>query len=312
MNNNTEHSHEHNHEGHHHHSIDENISLKKITGITLLNALITVTEIIGGILSGSLSLLSDALHNLSDTVAIILSYVALVISKKDKNEKKSYGYKRAGVLAAFINSTALILISFYLIYEAYKRFVHPEVINGNLMIIVAVIGLISNFISVLLLEKDSKKSINLKASYLHLLGDTVSSLGVVIGGIVIKFWNVYWIDPLVTVLISVYILKESYGIFKQTIDILMQSTADLDYNDLKKDIENIDGVINIHHIHTWLADEKTIYFEGHVILEDMLISDTKKIHDEIEDILEDEFGVSHITIQFEAENEECKTDLFNK
>ncbi|BDU49832.1 cation diffusion facilitator family transporter [Haliovirga abyssi] len=307
---NNEHNHEHSHEGHHHHSIDENISLKKITGVTILNATITITEIIGGILSGSLSLLSDALHNLSDTVAIILSYVALVISRKEKNEKKSYGYKRAGVLAAFINSTALIVISFYLLYEAYKRFINPETINGNLMIIVAVIGLVSNFISVLLLEKDSKNSMNLKASYLHLLGDTVSSVGVVIGGIVIKFWNIYWIDPLVTVLISIYILKESYGIFKQTIDILMQSTADLDYEDLKKDVENIDGVINIHHIHTWMSDEKTIYFEGHVILEDMLISNAKKIHSEIEEILENEFGISHITIQFEAENEECETELF--
>ena len=304
------HSHHHNHNHKHHHHNVEDISTTKIALVTFLNALITIAEIIGGIVSGSLSLLSDAFHNFSDTIAIVLSYTALVISKRKKNQRKTYGYKRAGVLAAFINSGTLLIISFYLIYKAYERFINPETINGNLMIIVASIGLVANFISILLLQNDSKKSMNLKASYLHLLGDTISSVGVVLGGIAIKLWAVYWIDPVITVLISIYILKESYSVFKKSVDILMQSSADVDYEKLKKNIELIDEVINIHHLHTWLCDENTIYLEAHVELKDMLISSGKNIYDKIEHILKEKFAINHITIQFETVNNNCKKDLF--
>lgn len=295
----------HNHEHHHSHDVT-NISGVKLFWVTVLNATITIAEIIGGILSGSLALLSDAIHNLSDTLAIVLSYYALKISNKEKNIHKTYGYKRAQVLAAFINSSILIVISVFLLFEAYKRFLHPEPIESSLMIIVALIGLVANFISVYLLEKDSHKSMNIKAGYLHLIADTVSSIGVVLGGIAIKIWNVTFVDPLITVLISIYILREAWIMVKKTIDILMQSSANMDYQKLKKEIETVNGVVNIHHIHTWLSDEKTIYFEAHIELENMLISETSNIYNEIEHILKDDFGVYHITLQFETNRCENK------
>lgn len=296
-----EHDHNHNHLGGGHSHDVSNLSGKKIFWVTLLNATITITEIVGGILSGSLALLSDAIHNLSDTVAIALSYFANRIAQKPKDAKRTYGYKRAEILSAFINAVVLLAISVVLIFEAIKRVQSPEQINGTLMMIVAFIGLVANFVSVFLLEKDSHENLNIKSSYLHLLGDTVSSVGVLLGGIAIKIWGIVWIDPLITVLISLYILKETWKVIKKTIDILMQSSASLDYEAIKKDIEAIDKVNNIHHVHSWMSNEKTIYFEAHIDMDNMLLSDAELIYDEIEQYLKEQYGISHVTLQAEVD-----------
>ncbi|MGE3063544.1 MAG: cation diffusion facilitator family transporter [bacterium] len=288
-----EHKHTHSHDA-------KNYSAAKLLMVILLNAIITIVEIIGGIISGSLALLSDSLHNFSDTVSIVLSYFALKISHKNKSIKKTYGYKRAEVLVAFVNSSVLMALSFFLIFEAYKRFKNPQHIETGLMIFVAAVGLIANFISVFLLKKDSKESMNIKSSYLHLLSDTISSVGVILGGLAMMFFNVKWIDPLITFLISVYIIKETWTIIKQSVDILMQSSADLDYDDIKLKIENIEGVKNIHHVHTWMSNENTLYFEAHIEIDDMLISKADKIVETIEHLLKEDFKVSHTTIQIET------------
>lgn len=305
------HDHDHNHSNHsgHSHNITE-LSGKKIFWVTVLNATITISEIVGGLLSGSLSLLSDAVHNLSDTFAIALSYFAYKISLKPKDRKKTFGYKRAEIITAFINAFVLIGLSLVLIFEAIKRFNHPEVINGNLMIIVAFIGLMANLFSVFLLEKDSHGSLNIRSSYLHLLGDTISSVGVVLGGVAIKLWSITWIDPLVTLLISLYIMKEAWHVVKKTIDILMQSSPPLDYDSIKKDIEAIEQVGNIHHIHAWMINENTIHFEAHVELHDMMLSDAQIILDKIEHVLKEHYEIDHVTIQLEI-NKCCETNLFS-
>lgn len=295
-----EHNHEHNHlESGHSHDVS-NLSGKKIFWVTLLNAIITVAEIVGGLLSGSLALLSDAIHNLSDTIAIALSYFANKIAQKPKDARRTYGYKRAEILSALVNSVVLLAISVVLIFEAFKRLQSPEKINGTLMITVAFIGLVANFISVYLLEKDSHKNLNIKSSYLHLISDTVSSVGVLLGGIAIKIWGIVWIDPLITVLISLYILKETWHVIKKTVDILMQSSALLDYESIKKDIEAIEKVNNIHHVHSWMSNEKTIYFEARIDMEDMQISKAELIYGKIEHYLKEHYGISHVTLQAEV------------
>ncbi|BEP28543.1 cation diffusion facilitator family transporter [Helicovermis profundi] len=302
-----DHSHDntHVHDHNHGHSHDvSNLSGKKIFWVTVLNATITIAEIIGGILSGSLALLSDAVHNLSDTIAIALSYVANRISKRPNDEKKTYGYKRAEILAAFINSSVLFALSIILIFEAFNRWKNPETINGNLMIIVAFIGLVANFVSMYLLEKDSHGNLNIKSSYLHLLGDTISSVGVLGGGLLIKYFGIVFVDPLITILISLYILRETWHIIKKTIDILMQSSADLSYETIKIDIENIEKVKNLHHVHSWMSNEKTIHFEAHIDLEDMMLSEVELIYEKVNHILIDKYSVDHITIQ--AEVDKCK------
>jgi len=296
----------------HKHEHDTNIlSGKKIFWVIILNGTITAVEIVGGIVSGSLALLSDALHNLSDTIAIGLTYFANKIARKPKDSKRTYGYKRAEIISAFINSSVLFAISILLIIEAFKRFKAPEIINGNLMIIVALIGLIANLISVLLLEKDSHENLNIKSSYLHLLSDTISSVGVLIGGIAIKLWGVIWIDPIITMAISIYIMVKTWQVIKKTIDILMQSAPKLNYEKIKEDIETFDNVKNIHHIHAWMINEKTINFEAHIDIEDMYLSKVEDICNNIEHYLKKNHGINHVTLQ--AEVDKCKDkSIFKK
>ncbi|KAB2932968.1 MAG: cation transporter [Leptonema illini] len=282
----------------HHHG---EISGRRLLWVTLINLVITIAEVIGGIVTGSIALLSDSAHNLSDTISIVLSYVALRIALRTATPRRSYGYKRAEILAAFLNSLFLLLISAYLIYEAIARFYRPEPIKGDWMLIVAVIGLVGNLVCVMLLHQHANHSLNIRSGYLHLLADTLSSVGVVIGAVILIFFpTLTWIDPVVSLLISFYIIKESKDIFLRTVDILMQSSAELDYEEMKRSVEAIEGVQNIHHVHTWLANERTIHFEAHIELEDMLLSQTAAIRERIQRLLEDQFGVSHITLQFEC------------
>ncbi len=268
---------------------------------TLLNISISVAEIAGGLISNSLSLISDALHNLTDALAIFIAWIANQISKKPSNLKRTFGYKRIEILAAFINAIILIAISGYLFYEAILRIMQPEKVSGLIMLIVAVIGLIGNFASVVILRIDSKININVRAAYLHLLGDTLTSVAVIIGAILIYFFNIYWVDPIITILIGLYILKQTWSILRQTNDILMQGTpAGLDIEKIKLDLEDIPEVANIHHIHIWNLDDRSTHFECHVDLsENYRLSETGVIFSKIEKVLKEKHRISHVTIQFE-------------
>jgi cobalt-zinc-cadmium efflux system protein len=275
---------------------------------TLLNIFISVAEIVGGLIANSLSLISDALHNLTDALAIFIAWVANQISKKPSNLKRTFGYKRIEILAAFINAIILIAVSGYLFYEAVLRIMEPEKVKGLIMLVVAVIGLLGNLISVVILKLDSKININVRAAYLHLLGDTLTSMAVIIGGILIYFFDIYWVDPIITILIGLYILKQTWSILKQTNDILMQGTpAGLDIDLIRHDLENIPEIANIHHVHLWNLDDQSIHFECHVDLaENALVSETEKVYLDIEKILNDKYHVSHLTIQFEYQRGDDK------
>jgi cobalt-zinc-cadmium efflux system protein len=268
--------------------------------VTLLNALITVVEIAGGIVSGSLALLSDAAHNLGDTIAILTSYIAWRIAGRENDVRRTYGYKRAEIIAAFVNASALVAISLFLVFEAMRRFRNPETIHSGWMIGVALFGLAANFVSMLLLKRAAHGNMNVRSSYLHLLGDTVSSVGVLGGGIAIRIWGLLWIDPLVTILISVYIMRKSWVIVRNSVAILMQSAADLDYGAMQREIEALPEVLNIHHVHTWMANEETVYFEAHIEMDDRLLSEACAVSDRIEGILKERYGIAHVTLQFET------------
>jgi cobalt-zinc-cadmium efflux system protein len=291
----TNHNHSHGH-GSHISSVGNNLIIA-----IFLNLIITIVEIIGGILSNSLALLSDAIHNLGDTFAVMLAYIANRISRRDATEKKTFGYKRIEILAALLNAVVLIVITIFLFIEAYHRFFAPEPIKGKLMLYVAVIGLIANLAAVLILKKDSGSNINIRAAYLHLLGDTISSVAVIVGAILISFFKIYWVDPLITIIIGLYILKEAYSIMKEALDILMQSTpTTLDISNIVETIEKAENIDNVHHVHSWKLDDKQIHFECHVdVNKDLYISETDILRLEIEQILRTKFGISHVTIQFE-------------
>jgi cobalt-zinc-cadmium efflux system protein len=290
---------------HHHHETGD-ISGVRLGAVTGLNLIITAAEVVGGILSGSLALLSDALHNLGDSAAIVTSWIAHRIAARPNTPEKTYGYKRAEVLAAFVNALVLLALSIFLLGEAYRRFRSPEQIESTLMLIVATIGLLANVLSVFLLRSGSRENMNIRSSYLHLLSDSISSVGVILGGIAIRLWNVVWIDPLITVAISLYIIRETWHIVREAVDILMQASPRIDYEELKAAVEGVTGVKNLHHVHLWRSDEKSIYFEGHVDVEDMRVCDAQRIIGDIQQILHERFGIGHATIQVETDRCEDK------
>lgn len=295
----SESKHNHKRKNHHHHPVNE----KNLLAATLLNLVITVVEVAGGILSGSLALLSDALHNLSDTFATFIAYLATIIGRREANPKKTFGYKRLEILAALLNAVILIVISVFLLREAYDRWNDPRPINSLIMLIVAMIGLLANLYALIILKKDVHKSINVRAAYVHLIGDSLSSLVVIIGGILIQIFKIYWIDPVITLLISIYIIREGFVILKGSVNILMQSTPDqLDLSKVKQRVEQVFEVQNIHHVHSWMLTDSEIHLEAHVELKnDLKLSEVKSIHKEIERLLVHDFSISHVTLQFEYE-----------
>jgi cobalt-zinc-cadmium efflux system protein len=266
---------------------------------------ITIAEVIGGIVSGSLSLISDALHNFSDGISVIISYFAIKLKGKDTSYKHTFGYKRAEILAAVINSSVLAVLCIYLFYEAAQRFTNPEPIKGLLMTAVATVGLIANVIGTLLLKRDAKHSINIRSSYLHLLSDAVSSIAVILGGLAITFWNIYWLDPVLTILIGLYILKESFQILFDAVHVLMEGAPPgIEIKDVQKEVEDLNEVEDIHHVHIWTVGENDVHLEAHVNVPDMMISKSNLLGEKIEGVLKEKFGINHITLQFECE--QCK------
>lgn len=293
--------HEHHTHSHHHGASGEKGLLISI----LLNAVITVAEFIGGILSGSLALLSDAFHNLSDVFSLIVSYFALLIGKKTKNSAKTYGYKRAEIIAALLNVVSLFAICTFIIVEAVKRMKNPEPVNLPIMAGVALIGLAGNFISILLLHKDAKSNINIKSAFLHLLGDTLSSVAVIITAIVMYLGGWYILDPVISILIALYIIKESFSVFMQSINILMQtSPSGLDADAIKGRLlaEKNLKVKAVHHIHMWdITPGKTV-FDCHAVVNKDDLKNADEIIHFINLILSKEFGICHSTIQIESED----------
>lgn len=271
----------------------------------LLNLFITVAEVIGGLISGSLALISDALHNFSDAISVIISYIAIKLKERDSSSKHTFGFKRAEILAAVINSSVLVAISVYLIYQAVLRFQHPEPIKGVLMVVVASIGLAANIAGTLLLKRDAKTSMNIRSSYFHLLSDAVSSVAVIIGGLAITFWNMYWFDPLLTILIAVYITRVSFKILSDAIHVLMEGAPpDISIKEIQSEVEKLEKVENIHHVHIWTVGENDVHLEAHIDVADMMISKSNILGEQIEALLKTKFGINHITLQFECE--QCK------
>ena len=295
---------------HHHHAVNE----KKLLTATFLNLVITIVEIAGGILSGSLALLSDALHNLSDTFATFIAYLATIIGKREANQKRTFGYKRLEILAALVNAVILIVMSVFLLKEAWHRWHNPAPINSMIMLMVGMIGLLANLYAVLILRKEASKSINVKAAYIHLISDSLSSVMVIIGGVMIRIFNISWIDPIITAVISIFIIRSGFVILKESVNILMQSAPDhLDLSTIKKRVEQQPEVLNIHHIHAWMLTDREVHLEAHVELNsDLKLSQVKQIQHKIEGLLRKDFEIGHITLQFEFKTDHTPSLIHTK
>jgi len=279
-----------------HHFREENLIITMV-----LNFIITLVEVIGGLLSGSLSLLSDALHNFSDGISVMVSFIALRLSKRENTLKNTFGYKRAEILAALFNSSFLIIIYFFLFKEAYLRIQHPQNIESKIMITVALVGLVANTISVFLLKSGSKDNMNIRSAYIHLFSDSLSSVAVIIGGIFIYYFNLTIVDPILTFIIGAYVLKEGFDILKKSASILMEKTpVQINILKIKEVVEKIPEVDNLHHVHIWQVNDKEFLFEGHIdVKEDINLSKAEELRSNISSILFNEFGINHTTIQIE-------------
>ncbi len=296
----------HNHSHSHEHP---KLSGKNLLISIFLNILITVAQIIGGFLAGSLALLSDAVHNLSDVISLIVSYVANKLANSKKQTlKQTFGFKRAEIIAAFFNAATLIVIAVMLGVEAIKRFNQEHTIESNLVIWLAFLGILANGFSVLLIKKDAEHNLNMKSAYLHLLTDMLTSVAVLIGGIVMKYYHIYWVDAVLTLLISVYLIYMSWRIFVDSLKILMLfAPDDIVIEDIEKAIVKIDGVKNIHHVHLWQLNEKNCHFEAHIeFKKDIKLSDFDKICEEIEHLLIHDFNINHCNLQPEFNRDDEK------
>lgn len=275
---------------------------KRYVFVTLLNVVITVAEFLGGIFSGSLALLSDAVHNLSDVGAIILSFIAHLISRRSRNQKKTFGYERAETLAAFTNGVILIVISVVLFIEAIQRFWKPEHIHGGIMLIVSIIGLVANLISMFAMHRDTKGNLNVRSTFVHMLSDALSSVAVVIGAIFIYFWNVTWLDPVLTILVSVFVLHEAYEITMKAANVLMESNPNIDLTEVNKLMLSFPEVKNIHHVHVWRYSDDFIMMDAHINVDhDMQVGELEKLYQQIGEKLKENLGINHVTLQAECE-----------
>jgi cobalt-zinc-cadmium efflux system protein len=288
-------------ENHKHPKGNNPVNKKNLLLATALNLVIAIAEAMGGLLSGSLALLSDALHNLGDSISTLIAYIASVYAGKKPTGKRTFGYKRIEILAALINAFSLIAIIIFLFFEAYKRFLEPSEVKTTIMLVVAMIGLLANVYGVLLLRPDSGKNINVRAAYLHLIGDSLSSVVVILGSLLIMFTGIHWIDPLVTILIGLYILKEAFTILRETLGILMQNTPPgLNLHSIKKTLESLPEVRNVHHIHAWNLTDNHCHFECHIDTTlDLKLSELNAVREKIESILNEQFGINHVILQFE-------------
>lgn len=268
----------------------------------VLNSIITVGQFAGGIISGSLALISDAIHNLSDVISVILAYVAHRISLRPQSGKSTFGYKRAEILAAFLNAITLIAISVYLLFEAGERFLNPKEVDYQWMFWLGLLGLIANGLSVLILHRNKEENLNIRAAYLHLIGDALTSLAVIAGAVFIWLFDVYWIDPLVTVLISIYIFIHTFSILKESVGILMQfAPPEIDQAEVINELKKLDEIGGVHHVHIWQLADHQIYFEAHLVLKSNLtISETHEVTQKAKRLLNSRFHINHTTFQYES------------
>jgi cobalt-zinc-cadmium efflux system protein len=267
-----------------------------------ITVLMMIAEVIGGLLSNSLALLSDAGHMLTDNIALLLSFFAMTFASLPATDRKTFGFFRLEILAAFVNGIVLVLISIYIMYQAYLRMVHPQPVQGMLMLIVAIIGLVANIIGALILVKHSQNSLNIRGAYLHIVGDALSSVGVVIGGVIILYTGWYLIDPILSALISLVIIYGAWSLVKESVNILLESApAHINIDTIASEIAKITGVREAYHIHLWTITSGVYALSAHVLIDDRLVSNSRELNDQIRSLLSDKFKVIHSTIQLECE-----------
>lgn len=290
--------------GHHHADVDPGD--KRVLWAVGLNMLLTLAQIIGGVLAGSLSLVADALHNFSDAISLGIAFMARRIARRPSNAAMTFGYVRAEIVAALVNYTTLIVIGLYLVYEAVMRFFQPEPIAGWIVVVVAGVALVVDLLTALLTYALSKHSMNIRAAFLHNVADALGSVAVIMAGTLIILYDWTIVDPILTLVIAGYILWMAFSEIGGTIRMLMLGTPpDLDVDALLEDMNGVEGVAGVHHLHVWAIDERHNALEAHIVVPDAVAHDTNAIKMRIKALVRDRFGIGHTTLEFERASEAC-------
>ena len=272
-----------------------------------INILLTVVQIIGGILSGSLALIADAIHNLSNALSLVLAFLARKIARRPADDTMTFGYGRAEIVAALINYTTLILLGLYLTYEAVMRLFDPTDIDGWFVVFIAVFALTVDAVTALLTYALSKESMNIRAAFLHNVADALRSIAVIVAGTVIILYDWRLIDPLITLLIAGYILWQAVTEIGGSIRILMLgSPPDLDTQTILEAMRAVAGVASVHHLHLWQMQEHEPALDAHVVIKDGVWSEADQVKSAMKTILRDQFGLTHITLELECHAHACK------
>lgn len=284
---------------HHHRHAHASIS-RKLTLATVANVLVVVAELAVGAWAGSLALIGDALHNLTDSAALLIALAAVRLARRAPTPEKSFGYQRAGVLAAFINAAMLVTFTLFVFLEAFDRLRDPHAVQPIAMIVTATIALIVNGGTALSLHHESREDVNIRGAFVHMIGDAVSSAGIIVAALLIRFTGSPLWDPGVSVLIGVLILWSSYGVLRESVNLLLEGTpAGIDPDIVTRSLGTIDGVYGVHHLHIWALGPSSPALSCHLMVGDVPVKNTARIVDEINTMLAREYGIVHTTIQFE-------------
>lgn len=288
---------------HHHsnHNSAETSWGKRLVVSMVMNLIIPIVQIYGGIVAGSMALISDALHNLSDFISLVINYAALIIGKRGPTDKHTFGFKRVEIFATLISVGLLYGAGFYIAVEAWRRFQEPQPIAGQLVIWIALFGFVGNIISALMLHAGSKENLNMKSAFLHMLTDAFTSLGVVALGILWLFKPWYWLDPLLSWIIVAMILYSGWGLLKDSILILMNATPHgIDLEEIRKTLEAVDGIKEIHDLHIWNPAAESIALAVHITVPDQMLGKVDELAQKVRLILSKKFKIDHPTLQFES------------
>jgi cobalt-zinc-cadmium efflux system protein len=286
---------------HGHANIDPNSGDRRVAIAIWANGLLTVAQIVGGILSGSLALIADALHNFSDMASLVIAFAARKIARRPADERMTFGYGRVEIVAALINYTTLIVIGFYLIYEGGMRMIDPPEVMGWTVVILGGIALVVDTLTAMLTYSMQKGSVNIRALFLHNLSDALASVAVIVGGTLIILYDMRWVDPAITIGIALYILYLSFTEIGGPIRTLMLgSPPDIDGNDVVRAIQSVDGVVDVHHVHLWQMQENTAALDCHIVVERDRMGEADKIKENVKSVLHERFSIEHSTLEFEA------------
>lgn len=276
-------------------------TLSRLAFSLLLTLIFVAIEAAAGIMANSLALLTDAAHNVTDVIALGLSWYAIRLATRPSNAHKTFGYHRAGILVALINATTLVVISLGIFYEAWQRFLTPPEVQSGILIGVGLVAFVVNLVTALLVKKDSEHDLNMRSTFLHLMGDVLSTVGAVIAGVIIHFTGANWLDAMVSALIGLIILWNAWNILRETVDILLEATPrDVDMSAMVRDVMQIKGVLGVHDLHVWSISSGLRTMSAHILTADIPISSGAAIQSAVNELVAHRYNIAHATLQLEC------------